>query len=1516
MTSHGAIETLLEDLSRQEVQVWNDGGNLRCSGPPQALTQDVTATIRSRKSEILSFLTANRSPSSGQTIVPRNDLSPPLSFAQQRLWFIEQMLPEAGLYHMPFAVEARGMLDLEALKNALEKVAARHAILRTRIDTRDGTPIQQVVEDACVPITLIDRRKSTPDERELDDLIRGEARQPFDLAREPPFRLAVIVLDRDHHLLLLTLHHICADGWSMEVLLKDLVFFYESHIAGGTEQVRALPIQYGDFAAWQRDYLQGQILDRSLSFWKSHLEGPLPVTRLPADFHRPPIQNNDAQFYDFTIDAETVSRLRGLAGTQGATLFATLFTTFNILIYRYTGQPDLVIGTPVANRRHRETEELVGLFVNPLPIRSRLYPAAGFCENLKLVQQTLWDVLEHQDLPFERLVEDLRPERDPSMNPLFQLKFQLDAEPRQKIELPGLEMRRLPRRNGVAKLDVSLNLHEAGNIVRGAFEFDTALFRPDTIRSLAKHFLALLKAIAEDPERAIAGLGLLPAKDRQRQLIDWNDTQQVYDAAACFHTVFEARASEAPEATALVYAAGNETQSQTYDTLNRRANQLAHMLRVKGVGPETVVGIALDRGFDMVTAWLAVLKAGGAYLPLDPTYPAERLAYMLADSGTTMILTQSGMTLPDNAQRIDLDTGWPDDAQQENPESVSRPNHLAYVIYTSGSTGKPKGVLIEHSGLVNLTEDKIRCGDVRPGDCVLQFFSFSFDASIPELVMSLGAGASLLLMPPTDVLPGPELGERMRVHDVTHITMTPSALLALPPGDFPKLRMVLVGGEAPTPELIERWSNGRLFINAYGPTETTVNASMVTCGNASPIDATLWPAANKQLYVLDAQMEPLPIGIPGELYIGGVGIARGYHGRPALTAERFVPDPFALHGQASVLYRTGDRACQLEDGRIRVLGRLDDQVKIRGYRIEPGEIEAMALLHHDIAAASVTIRDNGNGEKRIVAYAVAKIPNPTTPVNMRTWFAERLPRFLVPDAFVWLDALPLTVNGKIDMSALPIPDFSRNGDGRPPEGSTEEAIAEAFRTVLGISSTAATDDFFELGGHSLLATRLSSMARERFGLDVSILDIFNSPTVEALAARIEGRSRDTGGEKPAASDAPSPADMLLREDVRLDEAIRPPAKLLPSYPARNVLLTGATGFLGVYLLRELLRDEDRQVWCLVRGENGLDRLRNALGRYGLWQDAMAGRLHAVAGDLAKVRLGLAPSDYDSLARGIDSIVHNGAEVHHLYPYERLRPANVEGMKKILRLACAGAGRPLHLVSSLSALTRSGARVPILESDGIEAFPAPDGGYNCSKWVAEHLAEEGRRRGLPVTIYRPGAISGDSSTGAFNSADILCRLMQGYLRSGVAPQGDTPLEMLPVDYVARAIVTLSDKPEAAGRTFHLIHSSPVSSALLFEACALEGLNVTRITRAEWRGMLARIALDDNDHPLYPLMGLFEKAAVHGGKTPVTADGRTFDHRHARAALADAPFVEPALDTALFRTYLQAFIKAGALHPSLR
>lgn len=1461
----GSLAQFLADLSVQGVRLSLAEGRLRCAGPADLLHGEAGRRIRDQKSEIMALLAMrdhDRRP-----IPARQAAEAPLSDAQARLWLIEQIDPAAA-HHIPLAVEAQGALDLSAVRAALSGIMARHQVLRLRIAMRDDRPHQQFADETAAPIRQIEARGM--DQTALDALIADEATRPFDLTRQPPLRLTIAACADDRHLLLFTLHHIAADGTSVEILMTEFAALYRQAVAGIPPRLPDLAVQYGDYAAW----LARTDPAAQMDFWRGLLGDDLPVTRLPEDFPRPALQSHAGAMQPVTIPADLTRRLRGIGARHGASLFAVLLAAFTLLIHRHTGQRDLITGIPSANRNRAETDPLVGLFVNPLPIRSRIDPAQGFAALLEQVRDTVLAALDHQDIPFERLVEAFQTRRDPGASPLFQLKFQLDRAPRETLALPGLTLRRLPRKAALARHDLSLDLVEGPQGVAGHLEYATALFAPETARALAARFLTLLRAIAEAPDRPVALLDLLTPAERHQQLVTWNDTARPIQPGLRFPALFEAHARATPDAVAVEYVAGGAVQTETYGALNARANRLAHHLRARGAGPDVVIGIALDRGIDMVAAWLAVLKSGAAYLPLDPAYPADRLAYMLSDARAALTLSHSHIPLPKGTPRLNLDQGWPA-GDETDPAPGTDPEDLAYVIYTSGSTGRPKGVEVPHAGLVNLTLDKLdRCGP-GPGDRVMGFFSFSFDASIPDLVMALGSGGRLVMAPAEDVLPGPGLARLMRARRVTHLTITPSALACLPDADLPDLRMVLVGGEAPSAELVERWSRGRLFINAYGPTECTVNASMVACGNGHPVAPTLRAPMNKQLHVLDEAMELLPTGCPGELYIGGLGLARGYRGRPDLTAAAFLPDPYGPPGAR--LYRTGDRALRLPDGRIRLLGRMDDQVKIRGFRIEPEEIARACRSHPGIEAAVVAPRDLTGIGSRLVAWLVAR-DGALSDSALRAHLLDLLPRHMIPDDLVWIPRLPLTVNGKLDLRALPDPQ-PRSATGRAPQGPTESALAAIFATLLQIDSPAAGDDFFDLGGNSLLATRLVAAIEERLGTRIRVLSLFDASTIEALARLIDGNGATKAED--------------WRADLTLDPAIRPKG------PARAglgdcVLLTGATGFVGAHLLAELLRDPARRVLCLTR-QDGILPLRLVFDRYGLDPSALS-RVTTIPGDLAAPGLGLSPQNRARILAQAGAILHCGARVHHVSPYRSLRAANVEATRDLLGLA-AQAGIALHYISTLSALT-PGDRI-LTEDDAASALPPPAGGYNLTKWVAEQLVAEAGRRGLPVTIYRLGSVSGSSRSGAFNAADILGRQLQGYLASGAAPEGEALLNLVPVDYVARAICRLAGDPAQAGRVFHLTHSAPVSSALLFAACEAEGHPLRRLPAGEWQALLVRIAHSEPDHPLYALAALGGAQGFAGARWP-------YGCAATRAALAnDLP--EPSLTPALLRLYVRALAK---------
>ncbi|MEO0840570.1 MAG: amino acid adenylation domain-containing protein [Cyanobacteria bacterium J06643_5] len=1147
------IEQFLTHLHTLDVKLWLEDEKLRCSAPDEILTPEFTAELQTRKPEIIAFLKqanlVNQKVTSIPT-TPRTDKLP-LSFAQQRLWFLEQLQPGSSVYHIPTAVRLTGSLNVEVLQQVINTIIQRHEVLRTNFKTVDEELIQVTSPTKEIILNSINLQLIPKAEQEIKvkQIAVEEAQKPFDLEQDLLLRVTLLELEATEKVILLTMHHIISDGWSMEVLVKEIATLYAAFSQSLPSPLTPLQIQYADFAVWQRQWLQGEVLATQLGYWKQQLGGNLPVIQLPTDFPRSRVQSFRGDTVSFKLSSELSNKLKTIAKAQNATLFMTLLAAFKVLLYRYTGQADIVVGSPIANRNRAELEGLIGFFVNTLVLRTELNNNPTFVQVLQRVRQVTWDAYDHQDLPFEKLVEELHPERDLSYNPLFQIKFRLENPPAEKIEIPGLTLSSLGQVNPSAKLDLSLDMYETPDGLVGGFEYNKGLFTETTIKRMVGHFCTLLEGIANQPTQRIGELPLLTPIEQQQILIEWNQTQKEFSQDLCFHQLFEAQVEKNSNAVAIIY----NNEQLTYQQLNQRSNQLAHHLQSLGVSPEVRVGICIKRSPEMIVAMLAIHKAGGAYVPLDPAYPIERLAFMVEDAQISLLLThgktqevaeqiiinpfstklgkdkKTAETLRTQRKReeeefgvipvqrerivINLDTFWQDNnsisQNYQNPQSGVTTDNLAYLIYTSGSTGKPKGVLIPHRGLTNLTEDKIRVCDVDSDSCILQFFSFSFDASIPEIIMALASGAKLCLASLEDVIPGLPLLKLLREKQVTHITITPSALSALPVEELPALKMVLVGGEAPSPELITKWSQGRKFINAYGPTEVTVNASMVECGNGHPITPVLRSSTNKQLYILDNNLQPLPVGVLGELHIAGVGLARGYLNRPDLTAEKFIPNPFlspSAPSAPSALYKTGDLACYLPDGSIKLFGRIDNQVKIRGFRIEIGEIEALLNQYPGIQTSVVIVREDNPGDKRLVAYIVpenqTKIP---TSSELRRVLKEKLADYMIPAAFVVLDVLPLTPNGKVDTKSLPIPDWSANKSSEfvSPRTPTEEKLVNIFTSVLELETVGVEDDFFELGGHSLLATKLIAQLLKEFDVEITVIDLFEAPTVAELAQRVD-----------------------------------------------------------------------------------------------------------------------------------------------------------------------------------------------------------------------------------------------------------------------------------------------------------------------------------------------------------------------------------------------------------------------------
>jgi surfactin family lipopeptide synthetase A len=1039
------------------------------------------------------------------------DGEPPLSFAQQRLWFLEQLQPGGVTYVIPAAVRLTGTLDLAALEHSLNAVAQRHETLRTTFgaSSLSAQPVQRIAPSITLPLPLDDLSNLPPAAREaeLERRIARAVEQPFDLVAGPLLRAFVLRVDAEEHVLLLTMHHIIADGWSLGVLIREIAAHYSAAVTGQTAQLPALPIQYADYALWQRRWLApeapGEVLNAQLGYWRQQLAGAPSVLELPTDRPRPAVPSLRGAIEPIRLPAALTDRLRRLSQQEGATLFMTLLAAWQSLLGHYSGARDIVVGSPIANRNLSETENLIGFFVNTLVLRGNLAGNPQFRELLRRTRATTLAAYAHQDLPFEQLVEELRPVRDPSYTPIFQVLFALQNAPLPELTLPGLTARRMDVEAGAVKFDLSLALEETPDGISGVLEYSVDLFDAATIQRLAGHYTRLLELVAADPEQRLFDLPLLTEAELALMLHQWNATEVPYSADRCVQELFEAQAAATPELIAVDY----NGQTLSYAELNRRANQLAHYLRRHGIRPELPVGICVERSLESMIGFLGILKAGGVYVPLDPAYPAERLAYMIADSETRLLLIQEQvreLLAGENLQLVCLDADWPEIAREDasNPVCVTTPDHLAYIIYTSGSTGRPKGVMMGHRGLVNLTEDQTRVCGIGSGSRVLQFASTSFDASLWEIVFPLLTGGTVCIADRHDLLPGPNLVRLLEEREITNAHLLPSTLAILPQAELPRLTTLDTGAEKCTAEVVARWLPGRRMLNGYGPTETTVYSTVYECTEALPYDPPIGrPIANTQIYLLSPRLHPVPIGVVGEIYIGGAGMSRGYLKQPDLTAAKFIPDPFS--GQLGArLYKTGDLGRYLPDGNILYIGRADQQIKLRGFRIELGEIESVLGADPSVRTSIVQVREPRPGDKQIVAYL---LPEPGHSINigsLRNILAATLPEYMVPSSFIVLDELPLTPNSKIDYAALPLPDGSRPELAAayvPPRTELEQQIAAIWRELLHVDQVGLHDNFFDLGGHSLLVVQLNGRLSELLNTQISMIDLFKYPTISALS---------------------------------------------------------------------------------------------------------------------------------------------------------------------------------------------------------------------------------------------------------------------------------------------------------------------------------------------------------------------------------------------------------------------------------
>jgi amino acid adenylation domain-containing protein len=1071
----------------------------------------------------------------------------PASFAQQRLWFIDQLIPGNAIYNVPTVIRLTGRLNTSALEQTFNEIVRRHEVLRTTFKVLDGQPLQAISAESCangltIPLCVLDLGQLPPDEREpeVNRIVNAEIERPFDLSQGPLLRVTLLQLSETEHILLLNMHHIICDDWSIGVLIRELGTLYAA-FAQNQPSMLQLPLQYADFAHWQREWLQGEVLENQLTYWRQQLNG-ISMLHLPTDKLKSPIQSYQGATQFIELPKNLTDALQALSQQEDVTLFMTLLAAFQTLLYRYTHQEDIAVGSPIANRNRSEIEGLIGFFVNSLVLRTDLSGNPTFRELLSRVREVTLGAYSHQDLPFEKLVEELHPERNLSQHPLFQVVFGFQNAPMSALEMPGLVPSFMNIELKKTRFDLELHLwkcsedfrslwgaeweHSEG--IRGVMVYSTDLFEKPTITRMLESFKTLLSGIVANPNQRIGNLPLLNEEKLYQVLVEWNNTQADYPQDKCIHQLFENQVKQHADSIAIIFenVQTRSIASLTYGELNIRSNQLAQHFQKIGVKSEVLVGICIPQSVEMIVGLLGILKAGGTYVPLDPSYPQERLNFMLEDAQISVLLTQEKLLKHFQSFSnpiICIDKDWEIIAQEseENPKNSVTANNLAYVIYTSGSTGKPKGVAVTHKA-VNRLVCNTNYIKLSADDKIAQASNTSFDAATFEIWGALLNGAQLVGISKDVILSPHKFALQLEQKNISVLFLTTALFQQIArdaPQAFAPLRCLLFGGEIVDIRWVKKiLKNGspKNLIHVYGPTESTTFSSYYRVENV-PESATSIPIGcpikNTQIYLLDANLQPVPIGVVGELYIGGDGLAGEYLNCPELTAERFVRVSETGFFPGIRLYKTGDLACYLADGNIQFLGRIDNQVKIRGFRIELGEIEAVLTQHPGVRETVVIAYEEIPGEKQLVAYIV---PNqeqiPTQSAQkvvslLRQFLKENLPEYMVPKAYVILESLPLTPNGKVDRRALKAPNITFDKpDFVAPRTQVEDLLVGIWAKILGKEQVGIHDNFFELGGHSLLATQLVSRIRDTFKIDLPVRNLFETPTVEQLAKYIETTS--------------------------------------------------------------------------------------------------------------------------------------------------------------------------------------------------------------------------------------------------------------------------------------------------------------------------------------------------------------------------------------------------------------------------
>lgn len=1380
---------------------------------------------------------------------PREDLYRP-SYSQMRLWYFFKLMPQCPTYNIVFNIKFSNNIQPNILKDALITLLTLNDIFQTSFIENEGSPYLKIHQSADFDIPIID----CISQEEFDLELNRERFHTFDLSHFPLFHCKLLNYD-NRLVFLFNVHHVLFDGGSLDIFMRTLEQIYGQLSKGQPASYIQPEFKFTDYAHSQWRWVQDGLFTSQLSYWQRKLSLPLPVLELPTDFKRPNELGFSGDIVTFSLPTDLVIQIKKLAVSSKCSLFSILLSVYSILLYRLTHQSDLIVASPIANRTQATLEQLIGLYLNIVVYRTQFKHGQTFDELLKNINNDVLDVQEHQDLPFDMIVNFAQTERDLSRNPIFQTMFILQNG----FSLSGtwansdITYEITEENTKTAKFDLTLVLYDqsAKDEISGFFEFNTALFRSDTILRYTQYFINILKAVSENVQTVIETIQFLPSQECTTLLHTWNQTSYEY-IPLTIHDVFEKQVLITPNHTAVVC----QHDCLTYKELNEKSNQYARYLKKfyqNHTGTEiqnnTIIGLCLDRQLDTIISILAILKVGAAYLPLDPDYPIDRLQYMLNDSQAPLLITKQSILKKLNffshqSQLIlCLDTEKNNILKEHQNNLLINVNiyDLAYVIYTSGTTGMPKGVLIEHKSVPNLAVASHRMFEIQTNSRVLQFASINFDAAVWEIFSALLNGATLHVIAEEVRLSPEQLASYIDENLITFALLPPALLRVMPRKILPSLKTLAFGGDVCDHETRSYWSKNRIFFNAYGPTETTVCATWGKLSNTDTDNNIGQAVENFKLYVLDENLCLVPIGTYGELYIGGIGLARGYLNRIDLTVTRFIVNPFS-DNPLEHIYKTGDIVRWLPNGTLEYLGRSDFQVKIRGFRIELTEIEAVLNQYPSIQQSIVNVYGE-NIHKQLIAYYVSKNSQSVSADELNEYLKTKLPIYMIPSAFIQIAHVPLSANGKIDRKSLPKPnalDIQSQNFYIAPRNATEEHLVTIWNSIFKYERIGVHDNFFALGGNSLLSMRLLAAVNKAFDCEMHLKEFFQNPTIEGIANYIAGYLQQSSTDMMALAKQDTQIRVLTENIIYTTDNNIPP---------RYILLTGANGFLGVHLLNELLLQTNAIILCLVRGSSQNDiseKMHNALTCFDLQHLIDLPRIHLIKGDLAKPNLGLDNTDWNFIASNCDTIYHNGASVNHVYDYQMLKQENVQSTIDIIQLAATSKPKYVNYISTLSVVNPS---IDIDSETQLDNEPPSDSGYVLSKWVCEHLFQSASNMGLKVNILRPGNITGHSQTGsvAYKHNHALL-LLKGCLQLGVAPRWSFPFDMMPVDYLSRAIVGLTLQNKTNFQIFNLANINTITWEEYFKLINQYGFNLNLISSDEWIEQYVK-HLDENN-ALYP------------------------------------------------------------------